>query len=527
MLGDPSGFTQGNDEPYFGRQNVLGLYAQDTYRVNHRLTITAGLRWEPYLPTTDIDGRALHFDYNAYVAGQQSKKFVNAPPGIFFPGDVDPGQGTIPNAGTRIHWPDFEPRLGFAWDPTGSGRWSLRAAYGMAYDIFGTDRFDRYGVNAPWGDRLTITNPYSFSSPYTNFQGGDPFPTPTPPPSNVYFPPGATYLFAPLNVKVPSTQQWNFSVQRQVGANWLFSAEYIGNGSNHRWVDGEVNPAVYIPGTCVAGQYGLTAAGNCSSTGNTQARRVLSIANPVTGALISTMTPDDDGANAQYNALLIKADHRVAQNFSILANYTYSHCLSEGQTETEQSGPDYEMPNNRNAIRGNCVNDYRQLFHLSYLVSSPQFKGPITGKLLSNWQHSGIIGKQTGAWLTPTVGQDISLTGVGLDQPNVVGSVKLSTPTLAEWFNTAAYAKQATGTFGSAGAYSIEGPGQFTFDAMLQRPFKLREGLNMEIRFEAFNALNHPAFANPGTTLTSSSSFGKILSAGNPRILQFAAKFTF
>jgi hypothetical protein len=87
--------------------------------------------------------------------------------------------------------------------------------------------------------------------------------------------------------------------------------------------------------------------------------------------------------------------------------------------------------------------------------------------------------------------------------------------------------KQATGTFGNAGTYVIPGPGAFTFDAMLTRKFSIREHQNLEVRFEAFNVLNHPVFNSPGTTLTATSGFGKILSANDPRILQFAMKYVF
>jgi hypothetical protein len=146
--------------------------------------------------------------------------------------------------------------------------------------------------------------------------------------------------------------------------------------------------------------------------------------------------------------------------------------------------------------------------------------------LLSNWQQAGIIGAQTGNWLNPLVGQDISLTSLGNDRPNLIANPHLTNPTIKEWFNTAAYTKQAIGTFGNAGSYSIEGPKSFTFDADLSRGFKIREGQTFTVRFEAFNVLNHPVFNNPTVTLTSSN-FGKILAANNPRILQGAMKYVF
>jgi hypothetical protein len=123
-------------------------------------------------------------------------------------------------------------------------------------------------------------------------------------------------------------------------------------------------------------------------------------------------------------------------------------------------------------------------------------------------------------------GQDVSLTAVGNDHPNLVGNSHLSNPTIHQWFNTSAYAKQATGTYGNAGSYSILGPGGFTFDAQLSRKFQVRETQTLQVRIEAFNVLNHPVFSNPTTSLTSST-FGQILSANDPRILQGAVKYIF
>ena len=114
--------------------------------------------------------------------------------------------------------------------------------------------------------------------------------------------------------------------------------------------------------------------------------------------------------------------------------------------------------------------------NLSYIDMSPHFENPITNNLFSNWQQAGIIGAQTGSWLTPLDGKDISLNNVGNDRPNLVGDRQLSNPTILEWFNTSAYAKQAMGRYGNAGSYSIMGPGSFTFDAELYRGFRVREG---------------------------------------------------
>ena len=521
LLGNAFSFSQGEAERYYGRQNRLGLYVQDSFRASSRLTLMAGLRFDPYFPAYDISGRGgAHFDAAAFAAGQRSQQFVNSPPGVFYPGDNFPGFGTITKSGTSSHLWDFAPRVGLAWDPTGSGAWSVRASYGVFYDLPDMAFLAKAADTPPWGDTLTLSSPAGgFSNPYKSLPGGNPFPLPDPPTTNIFFPPGGVFRSVPLHIKPPYTQQWNLSVQRQVGGDWLISASYIGNKSTHRWLNTELNPAVFIPGACGASP--------CSTTANTQARRVMSIVNPTAGALISSIGFGDNGGNAEYNGLLLSVNHRLSRNFSILANYTWAHCLSEGQLETELGGTDFQNPSDRNADRGNCINDYRQLFHVSYVLTAPHFGRPIVQRILGNWEQAGIIGKQTGAWLTPKVGQDVSLTAVGNDRPNVVGNPRPSDPTLQQWFNTSAYVKQATGTFGNAGTYSILGPGGFTLDAMLTRRFSVREHQNLEVRFEAFNVLNHPVFANPGANLSASSSFGKILAANDPRILQFAMKYVF
>jgi Carboxypeptidase regulatory-like domain len=519
LLGDVVGFSQGSPQVWNARDNILGLYVQDNFQASKRLTLMGGLRWSPYFAPYDIYGRSSYFDQSDYAAGLQSKVFQNAPPGVFFPGDTIPGQGAFPRAGTHHRLWNFAPRLGVAWDPTGSGRWSVRASYGLFYADPEMANFETYSYIAPYGNQISLTSPTGgLSAPYAGIPGGDPFPLPFPPPADVHFVTAGEFFTLPLHIFPPNTQQWNLSIQRQLGKDLLLTASYIGNKSNHRWVGIPLDPAVYIPGMCGTEP--------CSTTANTQSRRVLSLINPTAGALIGSVPYTDDGANANYNAFLLSANRRFSGRFSLLANYAWSHCLSEGEQDAEGGGGSIQDPYNIYASYGNCISDVRQIFNLSYIVTSPHFENPTINKLFSNWQQAGIMGAQTGNWLTPLDGQDISLTDVGNDRPNLVGNYHLSNPSIHEWFNTSAYAKQATGTYGNAGSYSILGPGSFTFDAELSRAFKVREGQTLQVRFEAFNVLNHPVFNNPTTTLTSGT-FGQILSANNPRILQGAIKYVF
>ncbi len=508
LLGRPSQFIQGNVTRLDELKHYIGLYAMDKIRVSARLTLNLGLRWEPYLPVHDTRGRATHFDMAAFLAGETSSVFQNAPAGVLFPGDKG-----MTESGTHQHLADFAPRIGIVWDPNGSGRTTMRAAYGIMYDIPPMQIYDRFGFGPPWASTITLSNPAGgLTNPFATYPGGNPFPQPSPPPKNATFVTAGQYVDLPLYVHVPYMQQWNLSVERQFGDAWLLTVNYMGNKSTHRWVDAYHNYAVYIAGN--------------STVANTQQRRVLSLLNPAQGAYFSFIGATDDGANASYNALLLTANHRLSRNFSALLNYTWSHCLSDFDAASEMTGPFYQNPNSRAGDRGNCVVDVRQIFNASIVGMSPRFSNAWSERLLGNWEASGILSKRTGFWFNAGSGLDNSLSGVGADRPDLTGNPQLSGPSLAQWYNTSAFKANAPGTFGNSGRDNLQGPGAFTFDAALMRRFNLTERHSIQFRVEAFNILNHPVFNGPTTTLTSSN-FGKILGANDPRILQFALKYNF
>ena len=514
LLGVPSSFVQGNLTQLNMVQNYMGLYVADKIRLSSRLGVNLGLRWEPYFPEYDTQGRATHFDLASYLAGSHTKVFQNAPPGVFFPGDAG-----FPKAGTDHHLADFAPRIGVVWDVGGNGRTVIRGGYGILYDMPPMQIFDRFGFGPPWASAITINNPVGgFGNPYLNYPGGNPFPQPVPPPSNAVFPSGGQYATLPLNLHPTYFQQWNFNIQQQISSTWLLSANYLANKGSHIWLNQQIDPAVYIPGVC--------GTANCSTVGNTNNRRILALLNPVGGAAFSSLLNVDDGGNSSYNALLVSLNHRLDRFFSVLTNYTWSHCISDGDVASEISGAGYQDPYNRSGSRGNCYTDERQIFNLSMVAEAPHFHGGWLGGIASNWELSTIVTKHTGLWFSPTTGVDSSLTGVGADRPNIVGQTSLGNPTIANWFNKAAFTQNAPGTYGNAGRDSLEGPGGFGMDVALMRRIPIHESQRVEVRAEAFNVLNHPTFQNPTSTL-SSSTFGRILTANDPRIFQFALKYIF
>jgi len=515
LLGAPSAFTQGNLTQVNMIQNYFGFYAADKVRLSARISINLGLRWEPYFPEHDTQGRATHFDLPSYLAGKHTSVFQNAPPGAFFAGDSG-----FPEGGTNHHLANFAPRAGVVWDAGGDGRTVVRSGYGLLYDLPPMQIFDRFGFGPPWASAITINNPFGgFGNPYATYPGGDPFPQPVPPPMNAVFPSAAQYVSLPSKIRTTYFQQWNVSVQRQIASSWLFAANYLGNKGSHIWLNDQLDPAVYIPGVC--------GSSNCSTVGNTNSRRVLAQLNPIAGVAFSSLLTIDDGANSSYNAILLSVNHRLDHYFSVLANYTWSHCISDGDVASEISGSSYQDPYNRRGSRGNCSTDERQIFNLSLVAQAPKFSGSGALKYAaSDWELSVIATDHTGLWFTPTTGVDSSLTGVGSDRPNVVANTNGADQSIARWFNTAAFVPNAPGTYGNAGRNSLQGPGGFGMDMALLRRIPIRETQRVEVRAEAFNLLNHPTFQNPSSSL-STSTFGRILGANDPRILQFALKYIF
>jgi Carboxypeptidase regulatory-like domain len=517
MLGLPSQFQQGNLQPFDGRQNYFGAYVHDVWRVNKKLTAQAGVRWEPYTPGREIDERMHHFDPAAFASNTVSTQFVNAPPGLLSPGD--PG---IPSTFTTNKYWDFEPRLGFAWDPTGSGRMVLRAGYGLFYDMMPTAYWEDQTGDAPWGTTITLNTPSGgFSDPFANYPGGQPFPSPNPPPKDVTFPTQGTYYSYPTHGKPTYSNEWNLSYEIQPFKDWVISAAYLGNKTTHIWTGEDKNAGVYIPGDCDGSP--------CSTTSNTAQRRVLYLQNPVAGAFYGSIYTADDGANASYHALLLKAEHRFSNNYTVLANYTWSHCISEADFEGDLGGPLTQNPNDRNAERGNCGFDIRNSLNVSAVMESPRFKNVWADRLLGTWKLSPIVVARSGVWFTPLTGLDNSLTGIGLDRPNVAGNPyvrNFSDPGNLQWLTSAGFTPNPLGTFGNAGSDSLLGPDSVNVDVALSRMFHITERHQVELRFEAFNVLNHPNFSNPDNNLQDNT-FGVILGDAGPRILQFAGKYQF
>jgi hypothetical protein len=522
LLGDLNTFTQGNPAIETQRPTYLGLYAQDSWKVSPRLTVSAGLRWEPLFPVTTKSGFVSHFDPTAFAANVHSTVFPQAPAGSTYPGDPGfPGKSDYFG-----HMADFAPRLGVVLDPRGDGKMTIRAAYGIFYDLPPAIFDYAFSTVPPYGETVALNSPAGgFANPWAGYPGGNPFPTQLG--STSFFPTGAGVLTTPLHVSPTYLQQWNLSIQRQIGANWMVAANYIGNETTHLWSADQINPAVYIPGNCTAGQYGLTAAGPCSSLTNIAQRRALTLINPTQGAYYAGVGQLDDGATASYNGLLLSAQRRMSHGVTILTNYTWSHCITEPPNDVLQSSGSTMYPSNLRADRGNCpAQDRRHVLNISAVAQTPKFSERWLQTFAGNWQYSAIVTAQSGNHFNVTTGVDNALSGQSNERPNLVGNPVPSVQTVNQWLVASAFASPAPGSYGNLGINSFVGPGGLQFDTALSRIFAIREKQKIELRGEAFNILNRANFMNPTATL-SSGNFGKILTANDPRILQIALKLMF
>jgi len=348
------------------------------------------------------------------------------------------------------------------------------------------------------------------------------------------------------------------------------SATYVGTVLNHVWNAVELNPGQFIPGMCAAGQYGLAAPGPCSQSGNVNQRRLLYLANPVAASALGYMTQYDDGGTQNYHGLLLNSSWRVGQSLNLAANYTWSHCIGLPAIVLLNPGANYAHvagqnngPVNRNLDVGNCGGpalgggnvgagalDRRHIVNLTLVYQTPKFAGRALRAAATGWTLSTIYTARTGQPLTIFTGFDNALNGIfgntGVQRPNQVlanidspnkGKSCAPAPCVA-WWNPAAFAQPAPGTYGNMGANAVFGPGFWEWDVAVSRQFSIREGHSIEVRAEAFNVTNSVMFNVPtGQALSNPATFGKITTSaasfyngstgGGPRIMQFALKYIF
>jgi hypothetical protein len=497
-LGYESQFFQDNGRTFYLRENRPSLYVQDDWKVNRQLTLNLGLRWEPWLPPTDLNN-----SLTAFVPGVQSIIAPGAPKGLLFPGD--PG---ISDSVFQQNWKDFAPRIGFAWNVGGDQKTVIRAAYGIFYGFPEGLLYQRTDATQPTDLYLSIPAPQSFTNPYAGYPGGSPFPRGHIEPSGF-----ATYSFLlPVSggmldpsSRVGYTQNWNFTVERQFG-NSAVSVAYVGNHAINVVGSRQFNPAIFGPGATVA---------------NENSRRLY----PGLGAVELASSY----VYASYNALQVNVTKRMHNGLTLLSNFVWAKTIDNTSSATEgNAGP--HNPFNFESARGPADFDQEFRFNLSAVYSLPHFQvHGLRNILINGWQLNVIASLYGGLPFTVVSGTDRSLSGIGNDYADVVGNPArpAGVSQIQKYFNTAAFVPAATGTFGNVGRNSLRGPGFFDMDTSLFKQFVLTERFQLQFRSEAFNVANRANFNNPNANVSAGVTFGRITSANDPRVLQLALKLFF
>jgi hypothetical protein len=530
LTGSAATWTQGNISYFYNRQTYIGLYAQDSWKINSRLTLNYGVRWEPWFPIWSKESLFMRFDQGLFNQNVHSTVHVNAPAGLVFPGD---SQWTSGHSIAQSRYAEFVPRIGLVWDPKGDGRMTVRAAFGSYTDRSGLYALSSFGQDPPIGNVVTLQN-VNLSNPWASYPGGNPLPITLS--RDMTFPTFGAYITYPPDWKPLWVNQWNLSLQRQIGNDWLVTANYLGNNTFHLVTEDQLNPAVY--------------SGPSSTLGNTNQRRPLYLQNPSQGQFYGIISQGAPYGTGSYHALYLSAQKRLSHGVNVLANYTWSHCISdEWNGQPGNNGVSSVTPGNRKNDRSNCspniiTSDQRQVFNLSLVYQTPKFSGRAARLLASDWQVAPILNIKSAQYYTVTLGQDVALNGETAQQrPSLVSGVNpydtSSVPCpgtfCVPWNNRAAFSMPATGTLGNLGIGNMKGPGVFQLDVALSRMFRIREKQTLQLRGEAFNLPNHVNLAVPASLLNGGT-FGTInsdisgtsgLSAGDFRVVQFALKYIF
>src|SRR5579872_2211918 len=514
VLGQGANFTQSSGIFYNYGGLEGSLFVQDNWRVSQKLVVNAGLRWEPYFPYTDTLNRI-----PCYRPGLKSQRYPNAPAGLIYAGDSGcPAGGTTGDPG------NLTPRLGFAYRISQST--VLRGGAGLYSTLPNTDQINGFTSVAPFAPVFSLID-VSFVNPYGSAGMANPFPAAfggsSVPGSNATFSlpvsVGGTF---PTRYYLPTVGTWNLKLERQLGANWLVSAGYFGNGGYHLSSNAigrrQLDPSVYIPGQ--------------STQANTQARRL----DPNFSGV--SLYPTD--LNSRYESLQLNVEKRFSKGFSVLANYTWS------KTQDDE-GPVVNPFDIANFGWGDATADLPNVFHLSAVWDVPH--APVSGwasQIINGWELTGINSWQNGFRFTVYSGVNNSFTGVGSDRADFTGT-NISQAILGDrshgqmvqqYFNTSLFTVNAVGTFGNSPRNLLENPGLFNVDMAAIKYIRITERMKLQFRAEFFNLLNNVNFTVPGLgsgnpnesaagTKVGTGSFGKLTVAADPRILQFGLKFIF
>ncbi len=519
-------------------------YVQDNWRVNNRLTLNLGLRWDGIPHTYEANHQSSNFYPNLYnfanAATFDSSGHIcsiNSVPAC--PGGPSPGLGSSPNpilAGVQFytngigiggkngipnglvnnHWKNFGPRVGFAYDLTGRGKTVLRGGFGMMYErIQGNDMYN--GATNPPGNLQPTLNGVSLSNPGLTLANGTIITAAALP----VLPLGITGTEA-NNYKPPVSYQYSSGVQQALGANAILSVSYVGSRGRHENDYRAINlpPLNLLPAMVAAG-----------SLDNTKVQYL---------GFGGIRLAENEG-NSHYNSLQASLTGNVAHDLHLQVGYT----LSKAIDSTTSNGSGGDLQNNSNPYVGWRYDvgpsqfDRRNIFFTSLVYDIPLFRNTgsrLVRSTVGGWQVSGIVTEESGAPLDLGVSGTTAasiITNSGM-RPDLTGSISYP-KTVNQWFTgnfSAPVCATGPDCYGNLGFDAVRGPGRNNFNLSLLKNFTFTERFHMEFRAESFNAFNHTQFKgdkNSGGIGTNfgAGNFGQVTNAFPGREFQLAVKLIY
>ena len=494
----------------------MGLYGQDQYRVRPNLSLTLGLRWDPNTAPGVTGGRG-----GAFVPGQQSTLYPNAPLGLVFPGDKGISDGLMPSTYRSY----FEPRFGVAWQPHSMPGTSFRAGFGLFTSPLMYSMYNHTADISPFSPTYsfngTLTGvpgtsvPLSLDTPWSQFAGTggvSPFPpfAPFKPASSASFttPFFIGAIFA-QNFKLGVTQSWNVSAEHAIGQKMVIRMAYVGGESYHQSVVVDQNPGIYSAGAA-----------------------------RTTYPNFEAILTDFSLGTSSYNALQVGVERHLSRGLQFQSNFTWSKTLDTTSSGNVSFGtqnlPDpFNVRYNRGISSLNIPKIW--VSNLVYTTPSLSADNQFMRQALGGWELSGIITLQSGYPFGIAGGYgDNSGSLQGGDRADVVSGQSFDVHQggeshwLNEYFNTNAFVANAAGTFGDSAKNLFQGPPIKTMDLAFAKNWTITEGYHLQFRWEMFNGLNHPSFGNPDSNVQDGN-YGKVTGQGAipARVMQAALKFTF
>lgn len=471
LLGLP---TLGIKSQYTGPQTLRSQawsgYVQDDWKVNRRLTLNLGLRYEYDTPATDPTNRMSTFDFRTGTT-------------------VQVGTDGIPRSGIQSQTGSFQPRLGFAWSP--QEHLVVRGGYGTYYDSGMFVVNSSLYFNPPF-----FTVSVYFPSATSLITLADPFAA-----SNGFVPPAAL-SFVDASFKPGYAQDWNFNLQREFPKLGVFSLSYVGSKGTHLPRSLDINQP--FPGASP-------------------------IASRAPYPAYSNILMTESGGNSEYESLQFSFNRHLASGLTMIAAYTFSKSIDDTSAFLPTS-PDQNFPqDSHNYALERALSSYDMPNRATVAFI---YRIPAARRWTRNLEVSSLITAESGQPFTPVLSYDNSNTGntggnFGEDRPNVLHTPSLANPSPQNWFDVTAFAIPPPYTWGNAGRNILRGPALATVDFSLRRSFTIREGLRLVAEAQSFNMLNRANFNQPDAIVDQTLTFGKIFSAKDPRQIQFVLRLSF